>query len=101
MRPDHRVTPDAQDVGVAARREQVRDGHRLRGVLVGLDWSAGGDLADDREDTSLSGGGLRDELVRQAEPHRGRGRQTDRAGLRGTALQIALSLEDLEVVVDG
>ena len=46
-------------------------------------------------------GRLRDELAGQAEPD-GRGRrQADGARLRGTAFQVALALEDLEVVVDG
>ena len=38
---------------------------------------------------------------REPEPERGRGRQADRARLRGAALEVALPLEDREVVVDG
>ena len=51
--------------------------------------------------TRVAGGRLRDELAGQPEPDRGRRRQADRARLGGAALEVALALEDLEVVVDG
>ena len=70
-------------------------------VLVGLDRSAGGDLADDRQDASVAGRRLRHELAGQAEADRRGRRQADGARLGGAALQVALALEDLEVVVDG
>src|SRR5206468_6371175 len=92
---------DAKHVCVAARCEEVWDGHRLRRVLVGLDRAAGGDLADDRQNSGLGCGGLRDQLAREAEPDRGRRREADRARLRRAALQVALPLQDLEMVVDG
>ena len=53
------------------------------------------------DDARVAGRRLRDELARQAEPDRGRRGQADRARLGGAALQVALALEDLEVVVDG
>jgi hypothetical protein len=56
---DHRIAADAKDVRVAARCEEVRDGHRLRGVLVRLDRAAGRDLADRPQDMRLGGDGLR------------------------------------------
>jgi hypothetical protein len=98
---DHRIAPNAQDVGIAAGREDVRDGHRLRRVLVGLDRAAGRDLADDRDDPGIARRRLWDQLVRQPEPDRGRWREADRARLGGPALEVALAFEDLEVVVDG
>ena len=52
-------------------------------------------------DPRLGRGRLRDELAGQAEPDRGRRRQADGPRLGGAALQVALALEDLEVVVDG
>ena len=93
-------SPRTEDVGIAARSEDVGHRQRLRRPLVGLDRTAGGDLADDRQEVSLRGGGLGRQLARQAElDRRGRG-QPDRPRLGGTALEKALALEDLKVVVD-
>ena len=39
--------------------------------------------------------------LRQPEPDRRGRREPDRAGLRGAALEVALALEDLQVVMDG
>ena len=74
---DHRVAADPEDVGVAGRREHVRDRHRLGRVLVGLDRAAGRDLADDRQDVGVARDRLRRQLRCQAKPEGGRGREPD------------------------
>ena len=101
MGVDHRIAADAQHVGIAGRGEQVRHGHALRRILVGLDRAAGGDLADDRQHVGLWRGGLRHQLAREPEPQRRGGCQTDCAGLGRASFQIALALEHLEVMVYG
>ena len=45
--------------------------------------------------------GLRDELRGEAHLHRGGGREPDRARLGGAALEEAVALQHLQVVVDG
>ena len=51
---DHRVAADPEHVGVAARREHLRHGQRLADVLIRLDRTAGGDLADRPADVDAS-----------------------------------------------
>ena len=48
----------------------------------------------------FGGGGLRDELAAQPEPDRRRRREPDRARLRRPPLEVAVALEDLQVMVD-
>ena len=97
---DHRVASNAEHVGVAAGREHIGDGHRLRGVLVGLDRAAGRDLADHRQHVRLRGHCLRHELMGQAELDRSRRGEADGTRLGGAALEEAIALEHLQVVVN-
>ena len=97
---DHRIAAHLQDVGVAGRGEDVRNGERLGGVLVRLDRAAGGDLADDRQDVGFGRGRLGHELARQPETERRRGRQPDRPRLGRPTLEVTLAFEDQEVMVD-
>ena len=106
MRINHGVSAHPQDVGVPTGRQHVRDGQRLRRVLVGLDGAAGGDLPDDRQDVGLCRGGLGHQLAGETEADGGGWREPDGTRQCGIpvslgALQVAVSLQDLEVVVDG
>jgi hypothetical protein len=65
-----------------------------------LDRPAGGDLADDRQDVLLAEARLGNELRRQPQMESGGGREADGSRLGRAALEVAVALEDLEVVMD-
>ncbi len=71
------------------------------GILVRLDGAAGRDLADHRQVVRVLARYLRDELRRQSDLEGRAGREAEGTRLRGAALEVALALEDREVVVDG
>src|SRR5438093_2471871 len=98
---DHRVAPNLEHVRVAGWRQHVRDPDRLRRVLVGLDGSTRGDLTDDRQDVRLHRDRLGHELSSETEPDRRVRREPDRARLGCAPFEIAVALQDLQVMVDG
>ena len=98
---DHGVAAHAQDVRVRAGVDDVRHGDRLAGVLVGLDGTTGGDLAEDGE---AAGGHVRapgQDVRSGARGEQRGGPQPKSPGLRRVTLQQAVLLERGEVVVDG
>ena len=100
VRVDHRIAADLEHVRVAAGCQELRDGQGFGCVLIGLDRTARGDLADDRDHVRLADARLRHEFARQAEPKRRIGGEPDGPGLRRATLEEALALEDLKVMVN-
>ena len=97
---DHGIAADAQDISISRGSEQVRDRHALRRVLICLDRTAGRDLADDRQHVRFRSCGLGHQFARETQAQCGERCEAQGARLGSAALEVALSLEHLEVVMN-
>ena len=101
-RLDHRIPSDPEEVGVPRGGQHLRHGLVVPDHLVGLDRTARGDLTDHGEHVRLASRRLGRHLARKPEGEGSLRRETEHPALGGAAaLQVAILLERLEVVMDG